>query len=103
MRANPPPQASADSGSGNVDASSSAGQGQLPDQANRRPRRRPTMFPEFSAPAASPGRIISSSNDGVFANLAAKPERGEKNEDLPPVCVLVYIFLVDRLLMVTDL
>jgi hypothetical protein len=29
--------------------------------------------------------MISSSNDGVFANLAAKPERGEKNEDLPPV------------------
>lgn len=28
--------------------------------------------------------MISSSNDGVFANLAAKPERGEKNEDLPP-------------------
>ncbi|KAK2762963.1 hypothetical protein FQN53_007403 [Emmonsiellopsis sp. PD_33] len=25
-----------------------------------------------------------SANDGVFANLAAKPERGEKTEDLPP-------------------
>ncbi|KAJ5380008.1 uncharacterized protein N7496_002436 [Penicillium cataractarum] len=29
-------------------------------------------------------RSVAPSNDGVFANLAAKPERGEKNEDLPP-------------------
>lgn len=30
---------------------------------------------------------MGSTNDGVFANLNAKPERGEKNEeDLPPVC-----------------
>ena len=27
----------------------------------------------------------SSSNDGVFANLNAKPERGEKLEEQPPV------------------
>lgn len=26
-------------------------------------------------------------NDGVFTNLSAKPDRGEKvEEDLPPVC-----------------
>ena len=28
----------------------------------------------------------SQSNDGVFANLNAKPERGEKLEEQPPVC-----------------
>lgn len=42
--------------------------------------RRPTTF---SAPTG-PSRVITSANDGVFANMAAKPERGEKNEDLPP-------------------
>ncbi|EHA18564.1 hypothetical protein ASPNIDRAFT_207638 [Aspergillus niger ATCC 1015] len=39
---------------------------------------------EQHTPSSGAGRVISSSNDGVFANLAAKPERGEKNEDLPP-------------------
>lgn len=29
-------------------------------------------------------------NDGVFANLSAKPTRGEKAEDLPPVCSPLY-------------
>ncbi|EDN08813.1 metal homeostatis protein bsd2 [Histoplasma capsulatum] len=29
-------------------------------------------------------RGAGTTNDGVFANLAAKPERGEKTEDLPP-------------------
>ena len=28
-------------------------------------------------------------NDGVFANLSAKPERGEKTEEQPPVCLSV--------------
>lgn len=28
---------------------------------------------------------LSSANDGVFANLNAKPERGEKVEEQPPV------------------
>ena len=28
---------------------------------------------------------FSSANDGVFANLNAKPERGEKSEEQPPV------------------
>ena len=40
--------------------------------------------------------MISSANDGVFANLAAKPERGEKNEDLPPVCSLGYLYWEGR-------
>lgn len=40
-------------------------------------------------PNLTPGVIIpnhlTSANDGVFANLNAKPERGEKLEDHPPV------------------
>jgi hypothetical protein len=42
------------------------------------------MLPTFTEPASGGSRQIASSNDGVFANLAAKPERGEKNDDLPP-------------------
>ena len=58
--------------------------------------RRVTQLPIFpsststaSTPTASaaPGRGLSRpTNDGVFANLSAKPERGEKSEDQPPVC-----------------
>lgn len=55
-----------------------------------------------AAPAATPSassRIIHDSHDGVFANLAAKPERGEKLEDLPPVSVarsrMVRVMLTD--------
>ncbi|MCJ1286184.1 hypothetical protein MMC26_005529 [Xylographa opegraphella] len=43
--------------------------------------------PAPSVRAASTGAAyatFSSSNDGVFANLDAKPERGEKTEDQPP-------------------
>lgn len=40
-------------------------------------------------PHITPGVAIpnhfTSANDGVFANLNAKPERGEKLEDHPPV------------------
>lgn len=32
-----------------------------------------------------------SQNDGVFANLNAKPERGEKVEEQPPVCCLLRV------------
>ncbi|KAF7714969.1 Uncharacterized protein PECH_005391 [Penicillium ucsense] len=46
--------------------------------------RRPTILPTFTTPAAGSGRSVAPSNDGVFANLAAKPDRGEKTEDLPP-------------------
>ncbi|KAJ5168062.1 uncharacterized protein N7482_003656 [Penicillium canariense] len=46
--------------------------------------RRPTILPSFTTPLPGGGRSVAQSNDGVFANLAAKPERGEKNEDLPP-------------------
>ena len=34
---------------------------------------------------ATPYSTFSSSNDGVFANLNAKPELGEKTEEQPPV------------------
>ncbi|MCJ1405584.1 hypothetical protein MMC11_008812 [Xylographa trunciseda] len=35
-------------------------------------------------PSGTAYSTFSSSNDGVFANLNAKPERGEKTEDQPP-------------------
>ncbi|OKL63864.1 hypothetical protein UA08_00630 [Talaromyces atroroseus] len=48
-------------------------------------QRRYTMLPTFSSPANSRLVGTGSSNDGVFANLNAKPERAEKHqEDLPP-------------------
>lgn len=34
---------------------------------------------------------FSSANDGVFANLNAKPERGEKTEEQPPVSLPNFI------------
>ncbi|KAK2737243.1 hypothetical protein FQN57_000410 [Myotisia sp. PD_48] len=43
----------------------------------------PTPLPGANASASTPSRIIRG-NDGVFANMAAKPEAGEKLEDLPP-------------------
>lgn len=51
------------------------------------------IHPSPRTPAASlnaPIRVYGggarpSSNDGVFANLSAKPEHGEKNEEQPPV------------------
>ena len=56
-----------------------------------------TRFPGAGAPEAvdlparpatvnPPYSSHSRSNDGVFANLDAKPERGEKLEEQPPVC-----------------
>jgi hypothetical protein len=49
--------------------------------------RRPTQFPVFTAPRAGTGRVYGggSGSDGVFANLSAKPETGEKTEEHPPV------------------
>lgn len=44
--------------------------------------RRVTEFPGVTAPTRAGPRPV---NDGVFANLAAKPERGEKVEEQPPV------------------
>jgi hypothetical protein len=51
-------------------------------------QRRYTQIPTFNLPTAASARVMrgaGTTNDGVFANLAAKPERGEKDEDLPPV------------------
>jgi hypothetical protein len=46
--------------------------------------RRATYLPVF---APTTGRVYGggSASDGVFANLSAKPERGEKTEEHPPV------------------
>jgi hypothetical protein len=48
--------------------------------------RRPTHLPEFARPRPT-GRVYGggSGSDGVFANLSAKPEAGEKTEEHPPV------------------
>lgn len=47
--------------------------------------RRPTILPTFTP--ASTGRVYGggSGSDGVFANLSAKPESGEKTEEHLPV------------------
>jgi hypothetical protein len=68
-------------------ASSSESTDDAQEQSRGTPRipRRPTILPSFTAPGPGGSRSVAPSNDGVFANLAAKPERGEKNEDLPPV------------------
>lgn len=63
---------------------------QSDENAPRHPviQRRVTELPAFAPPVTGSGRVIGggrSTNDGVFANMAAKPERGEKGEDHPPV------------------
>ena len=50
-------------------------------------QRRLTELPTFTPPTGGNSRGPRPVNDGVFANLAAKPEKGEKNEELPPVRV----------------
>ena len=53
-----------------------------------------TEFPRFTPTVPNqPSRVVGSgghtqftlANDGVFANLSAKPELGEKEEEQPPV------------------
>lgn len=50
--------------------------------------RRPTHLAEFAPPRPT-GRVYGggSGSDGVFANLSAKPEAGEKTEEHPPVSI----------------
>lgn len=50
-----------------------------------------TAVPTFVPPTG--GRVYGggSGSDGVFANLSAKPERGEKQEEHPPVCVHIVV------------
>jgi len=43
------------------------------------------VVPTRSTRTTTPFSTFSSSNDGVFANLNAKPELGEKTEEQPPV------------------
>ena len=73
-------------------SAASVQQGDSQDRPTSRVQRRTTELPAFvnpSPPAAQmtgvPFATFSSANDGVFANLNAKPEKGEKVEELPPV------------------
>ncbi|KAL4821721.1 hypothetical protein BDW67DRAFT_149372 [Aspergillus spinulosporus] len=100
MRAQPDAWTAADTGNNTstsadgVGAASSSGAGgdaQVGGGSNtdaapsRGVQRTSTLLPFFGGTSSSgSNRHITSSNDGVFANLAAKPERGEKSEDLPP-------------------
>jgi hypothetical protein len=56
-------------------------------------QRRVTELPRTSLtpPAGTTGPVYGggSASDGVFANLDAKPERGEKTDEQPPVCYLL--------------
>lgn len=55
------------------------------DPAKPGVQRRVTQLPVFNTQAPS-GRIVGGGqNDGVFANLSAKPTRGEDLEEKPPV------------------
>ena len=45
----------------------------------------PSNIPARPYTGTTPYSTFSHSNDGVFANLDAKPERGEKLEEQPPV------------------
>lgn len=83
MRADPDFRAPADNAQSASSSSSVLRDSQ--DQTRSGIPRRPTMLPTFTAPTSGGSRQIAPSNDGVFANLNAKPERNEKNEDLPPV------------------
>ena len=48
-------------------------------------QRRVTQLPTFSPQPATRGKVYGGGqNDGVFANLSAKPQRGEDLEEKPP-------------------
>ncbi|KAL2829021.1 hypothetical protein BDW59DRAFT_41054 [Aspergillus cavernicola] len=96
MRAQPDGWSAADTSTsppaevlGAASSSGATSQSQSQPQSNSQPmlgvQRRQTLLPFFSGTTSSgSAHVTPSSNDGVFANLAAKPERGEKTEDLPP-------------------
>jgi hypothetical protein len=65
-------------------AAEGAGDG---ESVRRGIERRVTQLPSFPQPTgATRGRIMGGGqNDGVFANLSAKPTRGEDLEEKPPV------------------
>jgi hypothetical protein len=55
-------------------------------------QRRVTQLPAFNTVTPTAGRIYGGGqNDGVWANLSAKPTRGEDAEEKPPVCTPVLI------------
>jgi hypothetical protein len=49
-------------------------------------QRRVTELPAFNTQAPTSGRVYGGGNGGVWANLSAKPTRGEDAEEKPPVC-----------------
>lgn len=62
------------------------GESEESDAARMGMQRRVTQLPVFNTQAPS-GRVVGAGqNDGVFANLSAKPTRGEDLEEKPPVC-----------------
>lgn len=49
--------------------------------------RRTTELPTFNTQSPASGRVYGGGNGGVWANLSAKPTRGEDLEEKPPVCI----------------
>jgi hypothetical protein len=49
--------------------------------------RRTTELPTFNTQTPASGRVYGGGNGGVWANLSAKPTRGEDLEEKPPVCI----------------
>ena len=73
---------------GDPNATSEIGSTPQSDSATRpqpRVERRVTELPAFR-PSSRP-QPNASANDGVFANLSAKLERGEQLDEKPPVCI----------------
>lgn len=70
---------------GNTAESPVATQAPRPDAPVRTQTAIPTFAP--AVPAGGSGRVVGSSqaNDGVFANISAKPKVGEDLEEKPPV------------------
>jgi hypothetical protein len=62
-----------------------------PENPRRGVQRRVTQLPVFQPTGASgTGRVYGGGqNDGVWANLSAKPTRGEDLEEKPPVCAAI--------------
>jgi hypothetical protein len=53
-------------------------------------QRRVTELPTFNTQAPTSGRVYGGGNGGVWANLSAKPTRGEDAEEKPPVRTATY-------------
>jgi Protein of unknown function (DUF2370) len=53
-------------------------------------QRRVTELPVFT-PTPPRQQQPRGNNDGVFANLAAKPERGDTGDEKPPVCLSAHL------------